>query len=245
MSQTSSPCFPFLRLARLLCFLRCLSLSLSLSFPSHSLHSSTWNKCMLVLVAPVAMLVSTGLRGLADLWCSTTRERLAVSAGTCYCFLYSIQASPRGSLFPRVTLPWSTIDYVSDFICMNDLCLSFALHSSDEEMLIQFCPKAMMVFFYMYDESWEMHYKRNSHFDRWKGEFSYHTSSLGLIIKHLCYESKIKRSWAGGGFFFFFLTSLWCVCLSVCTWWKSAERHGPSPQPIFLSTDIEGLQNKG
>lgn len=167
---------------------------------------------MLVLVAPVAMLVSTGLRGLADLWCSTTRERLAVSAGTCYCFLYSIQASPRGSLFPCVTLPWSTIDYVSNFICMNDLCLSFALHSSNEEMLIQFCPKAV-IFFYMYDESWELHYKRSSHFDRWKGEFSYHTSSLGLIIKHLCYESKIKRSWAGGGFFFF-LNSLWCVCLS-------------------------------
>ena len=54
-----------------------LSLSVSLSLwalHSHSLHSSTWNKCMLVLVAPVAMLVSTGLSGWADLWCSTPTE---------------------------------------------------------------------------------------------------------------------------------------------------------------------------
>lgn len=39
-----------------------------------SLHSSTWSKCMLVLVAPVAMLLSTGLSGWVDLWCSAPRE---------------------------------------------------------------------------------------------------------------------------------------------------------------------------
>lgn len=120
---------------------------LSFSFwASHpcSLHSSTWNKCMLVLVASVAMLVSTGLRGLADLWCSTPRERLAVSTGATYCFLSSILAFSRGTLFPHVALSWSAIDYVSDFICMNVLCLSSALHSSEEEMFIQLCPKAVI-----------------------------------------------------------------------------------------------------
>lgn len=33
------------------------------------------------------------------------------------------------------------------------------------------------------------------------------------------------------------------VC--VCIWWNSAERPSSSSQPIFLSTDTEGLQNKG
>lgn len=40
----------------------------------NNLLSSTWNECKLVLVAPVAMLVSTGLSGWADLWCSTQRK---------------------------------------------------------------------------------------------------------------------------------------------------------------------------
>lgn len=71
------------------------------------------------------------------------QERLAVGAGTHYCFLSSIQASPSGTPFPRIPLSWSAIDYVSEFICMNILCLSSALHSSDEEMLIQLCPEAV------------------------------------------------------------------------------------------------------
>lgn len=72
------------------------------------------------------------------------QERLAVSAGARCCFLSGIQASPRGTLFPHVAISWSAIDYVSAFICMNVLSLSSALHSSDEEMLIQLCPEAVI-----------------------------------------------------------------------------------------------------
>lgn len=64
------------------------------------------------------------------------QKRLAVGAGTHYCFLSSIQAFPSGTLFSHISLFWSAIDYAPEFICMNILSLSSALHSIDEEMLI-------------------------------------------------------------------------------------------------------------
>lgn len=117
-----------------------LSLSLSFSFSlwsshSHSLHSFTWNKCMLVLVAPVAMLVSTGLSGWADLWCSTPRE----ISSQHWCLLLSLSLPGLSQREPYSLMSlcsWSAIDYLSELICMNVLCLSFALYSNHEEMLI-------------------------------------------------------------------------------------------------------------
>lgn len=87
-SPTLNCCFSHLPLALLLCLIF-LRLPLRASH-FHRMHSSTWNKCMLVLVAPVAMLVSTGLNGWAYLWCSTPRE-ISSQRDACGCLLSSIQ----------------------------------------------------------------------------------------------------------------------------------------------------------
>lgn len=132
ISLTSSPYFPF-----------------SCTWPfhsSHSLHASTLNKCMLVLVAPIAMLVSTGLSGSGDLWCSTQSVSAFTPAST---------PLPKEPYSPTLLSSWSAIDYVSELICMNALCLSSALHLDDEEMLIHF---SLRLWFF-YDEGWEMHPK--------------------------------------------------------------------------------------
>lgn len=99
-SPTLNCCFAHLPLALLLCLIfLCLPLWAS---HSHWMHSSTWNKCVLVLVAPVAMLVSTGLNGWAYLWCSTARE-ISSQRDARGCLLSSIQASSRVTLFTTVS----------------------------------------------------------------------------------------------------------------------------------------------
>lgn len=141
------------------------------------------------------------------------QERLAVSTGVRWCFLSSTQASPRGTLFPHVALLliyyWLCVQ--SSFVCFI-LCLSSALHSNDEERLIQLCPEAVIFL------RWTLGKCTTRECHTPTGEkVIFHTACLhsGYFLKQICNESKMK---GGPEWVFCFMTSLWCVCLMKQRW---------------------------
>lgn len=111
---------------------------------------------------------------------------------------------------------------------MNALCLSSTLHSNDEEMLIQLFPEAVGVC----GKCREMHPEMFFFFYTVTGERSNFRTP---VCTRFCYAFIIGEVSRVG---FIFGASHWSVCVL-------DEGPSPSPQPIFLSTDTEGLQNKG
>lgn len=134
------------------------------------------------------------------------QERLTVIAGARCCFLANIQGSPRGTLFPCVALL---------LICYW-LCVQAHLYESLPSVLL-YTPimrKCLISFalgrWFFYGECWEKHYNRMSHLHRWKSVFSHHLPSLGLFLKHICNNSKMKKS---SEWVFHFLNRTWRVCV--------------------------------
>lgn len=160
---------------------------------------------MLILVTPVAMLVSTGLSGWADLWCSTPRE---ISSRCWYSPLLSFQYSSLSR--------WNPIFPCLSLLICYWLCAWVHLY---EHLVFVLCftlhwwGNVNLALPWGWDFSSVIiagKYKRTSQFDRWQ-VFSLFLKKTETKHHHLINESEMENELFV--FVFCFLTSLWCVRL--------------------------------
>lgn len=172
---------------------------------------------------------------MAELWCSTPRE---ISSRRWYSLLLSLQ-------YPSVS-QWNPISpYPTLLICywlcvwvhlyehlVFVLCFTLQWWGNVNSALPRGCELSPMIIAGKCTIR-ERHSLTGE-------KMIFHTDCLHFFFffkQHVCNESKMKKS------HFVLLSDEPLVCVRV--WWNSAERPSPSSRPIFLSTDTEGLQNKG